>query len=67
MTQLMGVGEAARRLGVHPRVLTTMLYEGRIADAADYPIIAGRRVIPQAKLPIIRRALEGKGHAVRSA
>jgi hypothetical protein len=54
-----GVGDVARKLNVHPKVLTQMFYRGAL-DAARCPIVCGRRLIPEDILPDIAAKLAAR-------
>ena len=59
MTQL-SVSEAARRLGAHPKDISDLFYRRELRDDLC-PIVAGRRLIPESYLGVIRAALRRHG------
>lgn len=56
----LSIGEAAARLGVKPRDLTTLFYS-RGLDCDRCPVIGGRRLIPADYLPGIAAELRRAG------
>jgi hypothetical protein len=50
------LAEASRRCGRAARTLSDAIYSGRI-DASAWPLVAGRRLVPEVALPAIRRVL----------
>lgn len=59
-TTYLSASDAARSLGVLPRVLSDAFYQGKL-DAARCPIVGDRRIIPTDYLPAIRRVLKQLG------
>ena len=57
---VLSVSDAARELGIKPRLISDLFYDRGIEDGLC-PVISGRRVIPREALPVIRRALETRG------
>ena len=55
MTRL-SVSEAARRIGANPKDISDLFYRRALRDDLC-PIVAGRRLIPEDYLPLIRSAL----------
>lgn len=62
--QMIGVGDVAKRLGVRPAQVTALFYEQRLRDDLC-PIVSGRRIIPEAYIPLIANELRRKGIDVR--
>lgn len=62
MEQVFTVGEIARLLGVLPRKVSDVFYQGKVPSDRTQ-IAGGRRLIPISLLPAIREALgiEGSG------
>jgi len=58
--RFVSVGEAAKRFGVAPRVLTEFFYRRLFRDDLC-PVVAGRRLIPQDYLTEIERVLRREG------
>jgi hypothetical protein len=56
---VISLAEASRRCGRAARTLSDLIYSGRI-DASAWPLVAGRRLVPEAALPEIRRVLHGE-------
>jgi hypothetical protein len=52
----LSVSEVARRLGVRPRVISDLFYQRELRDDLC-PIVAGRRLIPEAYVSAIAEAL----------
>jgi hypothetical protein len=50
------VSEVARRLGCTPREITYLLYDRCVPDDATM-LVNGRRLIPEASIPLIEAAL----------
>jgi hypothetical protein len=61
-TDFLSVGEVTEMLGLPPRTVTNALYDRRL-DAAQCPIVGGRRLIPTGYVPEIRRILKPEGAA----
>ena len=61
MGEILGVKDVATRLGVSPREITRLSYEGELRDDLC-PIVSGRRVIPSDYVGQIEAALRRKGH-----
>lgn len=59
----LSVGDAARRLGVQPRIVTMLFYQQKLRDDLC-PIIGGRRVIPETYLSMIELVLKRAGRIV---
>jgi hypothetical protein len=62
MTHL-SVSEAARRLGANPKDISDLFYRRELRDDLC-PIVAGRRLIPDDYLDMIRMALRRHGRTV---
>ena len=60
MSDLMCVGDVARRLGVRPSQVTALFYEHRLRDDLC-PIVGGRRIVPEGMLDVIAMELRRKG------
>jgi hypothetical protein len=60
----LGVSDVARTLGVRPRQVTAVFYDGDVRDDLC-PIVSGRRLIPPDMLHVIAMALRRKGVSVR--
>ena len=58
--QFLSVGHAAKLLGVAPKVISDALYRGAIRDDLA-PVLAGRRLIDQAAIPVLEMALRRAG------
>lgn len=56
----LSVSEAARRLGAKPKDISDLFYARALRDDIA-PIVAGRRLIPEAYLEVIRMALQRNG------
>ncbi len=54
------VGDVARILGLRPSRITQLFYERKIPDE-NAPIVCGRRLIPPALVPEIKRQATLKG------
>ena len=52
----LSVSEAARMLGVAPKVLSDLLYQ-RVLSIEVCPLVAGRRLIPRDYLSTVREIL----------
>jgi hypothetical protein len=63
MTHL-SVSEAARHLGANPKDISDLFYRRELRDDLC-PIVAGRRLIPESYLDIIRMALKRNGRALK--
>lgn len=59
----LSVSDAARRLGAVPRDISDLFYKRRLRDDLC-PIIAGRRLIPENYLDVIRMELRRDGRRV---
>lgn len=59
----LSVSEAARRLGARPKDISDLFYRRRLRDDLC-PIVAGRRLIPESYLDMIRLALKRAGRPV---
>lgn len=57
------VSEAARRLGAKPKDISDLFYRRALRDDLC-PIVAGRRLIPESYLGMIRLALKRAGRPV---
>lgn len=66
VSEIIGVGEAARRLGAKPSDITWLFYQRELNDELC-PIVGGRRVIPVEYLATIRAQLVRRGKAVTKA
>lgn len=53
---LLSVSEVARRLGAKPKDISDLFYARELRDDIA-PIVAGRRVIPEAYIHVIRDVL----------
>jgi hypothetical protein len=53
----LSAAEAARRAGYPARALADLIYRGGL-DVSNWPVAAGRRVVPIASLPAIKAALQ---------
>lgn len=60
---LLGVSEAARRIGAHPKDISQLFYARKLRDDLC-PIVGGRRLIPESYLDIICMALRRDGRPV---
>jgi hypothetical protein len=56
----LSVGDVARRLGVKPYQVTRLFYDGLLREDLC-PLIAGRRLVPEAYLPAVAAELRRKG------
>ncbi|MCL2641658.1 MAG: hypothetical protein FWD53_12490 [Phycisphaerales bacterium] len=63
MKDYLSVSEAARRLGAIPKDISDMFYRGVLRDDLC-PVMAGRRLIPENYLDVIRMALKRAGRPV---
>lgn len=61
---LISTGDAARAIGVPPKVISDFFYAGRL-DAERCPIVGGRRLIPCDYLDVIRIELRRAGKLPR--
>ena len=59
----LSVSEAARRLGARPKDISDLFYRRELRDDLC-PIIAGRRIIPESYIPVIRMVLIRNGRPV---
>jgi hypothetical protein len=59
MTHL-SVSDAARQLGANPKDISDLFYRRELRDDLC-PIVAGRRLIPDTYLDMIRMALKRRG------
>lgn len=60
MKQQLTASDVARRLGVPPRRISDLFYQRKLDDNA-FPIVEGRRRIPESMVPKIRAALKEVG------
>jgi hypothetical protein len=65
MPQL-SVSEAARRIGANPKDISDLFYRRELRDDSC-PIVAGRRLIPDDYLDVIRLALKRNNRPVGKA
>jgi len=61
----LSVSEVARRLGANPKDISDLFYSRKLRDDLC-PIVAGRRLIPENYLDVIRMALKRAGRPVDS-
>jgi hypothetical protein len=61
--EYVSVSEAARRLGARPKDISDLFYQRTLRDDLC-PIVAGRRLIPDDYLDMIRLALKRAGRPV---
>jgi hypothetical protein len=54
--KLFSATEVARKLGVLPREIPDLFYQGRL-DHSACPSVGGRRMIPASFIPTIRKAI----------
>lgn len=59
----LSVSEAARRIGARPKDISDLFYSRELRDDLC-PIVAGRRLIPQSYLDVIRMVLRRHGRPV---
>jgi hypothetical protein len=59
----LSVSEAARRLGAKPKDISDLFYRRALRDDLC-PIVAGRRLIPDSYLPMVRMALHRAGRSM---
>ena len=59
----LSVSDVARRLGANPKDISDLLYRRTLRDDLC-PIVAGRRLIPESYLDMIRMALKRAGRPV---
>jgi len=59
----LSVSESARRLGAKPRDISDLFYRRTLRDDLC-PIVAGRRLIPENYLDVIRLTLKRAGRPV---
>ncbi len=65
MTQaVLSSGEVAKRLGVRPRDITKLFYEGHLRDDLA-PVISGRRIIREELVPVIAMELRRRGFELK--
>ncbi len=60
--QFVSVGESAKRLGVPPKTISKLFYDGHLRDDLC-PIVGGRRIIPEDYVEIIGMELRRRGCA----
>lgn len=60
------VSEAARRIRANPRDISDLFYRRKLRDDLC-PIVAGRRLIPEEYVEVIREALRRYGRPVGKA
>ena len=60
MPRLLSVSEAARLLGAKPKDISDLLYCRVLRDDL-FPIVAGRRIISEEYLSLIKAALKRRG------
>jgi hypothetical protein len=58
--QHFSVSEVARRIGARPKDISDLFYQRRLDDQRC-PIVAGRRLIPDDYISIVKKALEQLG------
>lgn len=63
MQNQLSVSEVARRIGAKPKDISDLFYQRELRDDLC-PIIAGRRIIPESYLDMIRMALKRHGRPV---
>jgi hypothetical protein len=63
MDDYLSVSEAARKLRARPKDITDLFYRRTLRDDLC-PIVAGRRLIPESYLDLIRAALKRAGRPV---
>ena len=69
MSHSSGISDVARKLGIPPRLLSDLFYS-RVLDDAVCPVVSGRRLIPDAYVPVIEQVLRDRhrlGDGDRSA
>ena len=57
MSQQLSVSEVARRIGANPKDISDLFYRRELRDDLC-PIVAGRRLIPESYIPVIKVALK---------
>ena len=57
MEDRLSVSEVARRIGAKPRDISDLFYRRELRDDLC-PIVAGRRLIPESYIDVIRMALK---------
>jgi hypothetical protein len=57
--ECIGMSDAARRLGLPACAVSDAVYRGRL-DGSKWPVVAGRRLVPVAELPAIKKAMVKK-------
>lgn len=57
MHEYLSVGEAARRIGVRPRLISHAIYEGKV-NRDQIPLVSGRRLIPVGMLGQLAEVLK---------
>jgi len=63
MPNLLSVSEVARRLGARPRDISDLFYQRLLRDDLC-PIVAGRRLVPESYLDVVRMVLVRNGRQV---
>ena len=63
MSDVLFVGDVAKKLGVRPQQITALFYERRIRDDVC-PVVGGRRIIPPEAVDVIAMELRRKGISV---
>lgn len=66
MSGILSVRDAASRLRVRPRQITSAFYDGLLRDDIA-PIVGGRRIIPESYLETIAMVLRRRGVEVPTA
>ena len=65
MSEHISVSDAARQLGVSPRVISDLFYHRKLRDDLC-PVIANRRIIPADYIDVIRMVLKRDGKLPRA-
>lgn len=60
MSDLLSVGETAKRIGARAPDITSAFYNGRLRDDLC-PLVGGRRLIPESYVPMIEMVLRRAG------
>ena len=62
---ILSVSEVARRLGAIPKDISDSFYARELRDDVA-PVVAGRRLIPESYIEVIRTVLQRNGRQVSS-
>ena len=60
MPKLFTVSALARQWGIPPRKISDLFYCRRLSDDAC-PVVEGRRIIPEAYVPVVEQVLRDAG------